>query len=215
MSDRIPSADSTASRPERSAAYRIYERNLDTVDLVIELFRLRLRAFKERIVPIDSSRITTAVEALRLRGANAKEDAIRLLTEAQAEMARFQTDLQKEVASIDEARQTLSRCIAVMLVTFVETYLQDVMSEVARNEPAIMNNTQQASEYEDVINSANIAELAEELRSRCARRFTDDGGPAKWASRLAKRGAGEYDRDAVATMERLWGVRHVVIHNAG
>ena len=152
---------------------------------------------------------------LRERGANAKDDAIRLLTQLQADIDRFRADVVREAQSSAEARQTLSRWIAVMLVTFVETYLQDVMAEVARIEPEIMNNTKQAAEYDDIINAASIADLAGELRSRWARNFTGDGGPTKWASRLANRGAGEYDPDVVASMERLWGVRHVVIHNAG
>jgi hypothetical protein len=137
------------------------------------------------------------------RGVDAKEDAVRLMTEFQARIAGFRVE--KELELVQEARQTLDRWIAVMLVTFVETYLQDVTAEVARSEPEIMNNMKQAADYDDVINSAGIPELAEELRSRWARNFTDDGGPRKWASRLAKRGAGEYDSEAVATMERLWG----------
>jgi|KBSSwiStaDraftv2_1062776.scaffolds.fasta_scaffold71469_1 hypothetical protein len=52
----------SASERERSSAYRNYERNLASVELMIELLRLKFQAFKQGLIAtkLDTSRMARA-----------------------------------------------------------------------------------------------------------------------------------------------------------
>jgi len=110
---------------------------------------------------------------------------------------------------------TILQWIPVILVTTVEAYLKDVLIYAAKVDPAIMESTGQTASYAEVVRARSLEELTEELQSRWARKFVDDGGPDGWIKRLTKMGAREYRSEAASQMETLWGVRHVIVHSAG
>src|SRR5207247_11316116 len=110
---------------------------------------------------------------------------------------------------------TASLWQVVMLVTCVEAYLQDVLSAAARADPDLMSKSQQLAPYADIIAATSLDELANELRARWARGWLADGGPTRWISRFERMGARGYPDDLAARLERIWGIRHVVVHSAG
>jgi hypothetical protein len=105
--------------------------------------------------------------------------------------------------------------VVVMLVTCVEAYLHDVLSIAASVDPKLMSKSEQPAHYADVIEAASLDELANELRARWARGWLRDGGPTRWLSRLHGLGARGYPDKLALRLERIWGIRHVVVHAAG
>jgi len=104
---------------------------------------------------------------------------------------------------------------AVMLVTFAETYLQDVLADAAGIDPNLMADSEQTATYSDVLKSASIADLAGSMREKWARNFVNSGGPRVLLERLSRMGARGFPEDLESNMEQLWGVRHAIVHNAG
>lgn len=102
----------------------------------------------------------------------------------------------------------------VLLVTFAETYLQDVLVEAARFDPSLMEESEQQASYDDVQKARSLRSLSHGLRMRWARNFVD-GGPTKLSARFTKMGARSYDPGDIERLEQLWGMRHVVVHRSG
>jgi hypothetical protein len=104
---------------------------------------------------------------------------------------------------------------AVMIVTFVETYLQDVLSEAAAIDPGLMKDSRLSATYDEVMSASSIEHLSLDLRRRWASRNFVDSGPRKWIERLRQMGAENLDPNLAEGMEQLWGIRHLIVHNAG
>jgi hypothetical protein len=103
----------------------------------------------------------------------------------------------------------------VVMVTCVEAYLQDVLAAAARVDPTLMSQSKQRARYADVLEASSLEALASALRERWAGRWVRRGGPTRWATALEKMGAPRYPEEVVPTLERMWGIRHVVVHRAG
>jgi hypothetical protein len=103
----------------------------------------------------------------------------------------------------------------VMLVTFTETYLQDVLAYCAGLDPSVMNDSQQAATFADIDAVGSLDELRAALRSRWAANWLRDEGPTRWIAKLVKKGAPGYEAGCAVAMEELWGIRNVIVHRAG
>jgi len=103
---------------------------------------------------------------------------------------------------------------AVMVVTFAETFLHDVLVEAAQLDSTILGDAEPKVSYADISVVESLAELRVEALSRWARGFVDDGGPSRWSSRLLGMGVRGHDSE-IGTLEELWGIRHAVVHRAG
>jgi hypothetical protein len=124
---------------------------------------------------------------------------------------RYRTTVSKYV----ELLGTLTLWQVVMLVTFVEAYLQDLLAAAASIDPDMMRESLQVAKYADIISATSLDELANDLRARWARNWSSDGGPTRWISRLKRMGAGGYPKNLASSLELIWGIRHVVVHAAG
>jgi hypothetical protein len=111
--------------------------------------------------------------------------------------------------------ETSNLWMVVMFVTCVEAYLQDALCMAASADPALMSKSGQSAYYGDVLGATSLDELAADMRTRWARGWLNDGGPTRWLSRLDKMGARGYPDDLAPRLERIWGIRHVVVHAAG
>jgi hypothetical protein len=103
----------------------------------------------------------------------------------------------------------------VMLVTFAETYLHDLLVDAAGIDPSLMEDSKQSVAYSDVTAFTSIGALATEMRTRWARNFLEKAGPRTWIDRFERMGARGFPRDLADQLEELWGIRHVVVHSAG
>ena len=126
--------------------------------------------------------------------------------------------IKREIDAKQEWESSILEWFPVMLVTFTEAYLQDLLAYVAALDVSLMGKSEQTATYSDVLQAQSIPDLAADLRARWARGIVDDGGPQRWSKRLPqilqfppKR----YPSDLIERLETLWGVRHVVVHAAG
>lgn len=103
----------------------------------------------------------------------------------------------------------------VHMVTFIETYLQDLLAEAAMLGPALMEESAQSATYREVTNSRSVKRLAAFLRHRWARNWVDSGGPRHLMNRLQRLGARGFEEGLDVVLEPMWGVRHVVVHRSG
>jgi len=126
-------------------------------------------------------------------------------------LRRFDKTLTKRLARMG----TIRLWQVVVLVTCVEAYLQDVLSAAARVDPTLMATSGQQASYAAVIAATSLEDLANELRGHWARGWLEKGGPARWLGDLVKMGASQYPDAVVQHLERMWGIRHVVVHRAG
>lgn len=94
----------------------------------------------------------------------------------------------------------------VLLVTCVEAYLHDALAAAARIDPSLMGPAAARS-------AAGPDEPSPE--DNWADRWMRYKGPKGWAAELVMMGAPPYPEDVVSRLERMWGIRHVVVHRAG
>ena len=113
------------------------------------------------------------------------------------------------------ASESLFQWQAVMTVTFTETYLQDVLSEAAALDPTLIKDSKLSATYEEILSADSLELLTLDLRRRWASRNFVDSGPTNWIKRLRQMGAANIDPRLAQPMEELWGIRHLLIHNAG
>jgi hypothetical protein len=122
------------------------------------------------------------------------------------------------VGGVKKNLDSILEWVPVMLVTFAEAYLQDVLAYLAASDSSLMSKSEQSAIYADVLLAKSIEELAASLRERWARGIINDGGPRKWSKTLPRIigfSPDKYPDDLINKMELLWGVRHVVVHAAG
>lgn len=139
-------------------------------------------------------------------------------TKLRDEVARDSLD---DVAFDDQVRDYFSGVefaqmwYTVMLVTFAEAYIQDVLAFLAKHDASVKGGADQMASQSDIFEATSLEGLADLLRFRWAGNFLDRAGPAKWISKLERQGVGSLGGMTVSTLEELWGVRHVVVHRAG
>jgi hypothetical protein len=157
-------------------------------------------------------RAQRTVDKLTNRGEN-----VVVAKTAAKRLARSMTGFLKLMSVGAERISSSTPWQTVMLVTCVETYLQDVLADAAHVDPSLMENSEQRALYADVVAANSIEELAQDMRARWARAVLRDGGPKRWLARLEKMGVptGSYPASLVAQLERIWGIRHAIVHSAG
>ena len=111
--------------------------------------------------------------------------------------------------------------ITVLFVTFLETYLQDVLAAAAWHDPSLMSPAKDPSEiqqkvsYNEVAGARSVRELLHGMRMKWARNFVDDGGPTRWMRRLTLMGADGFNYEGLPVLEEATGVRHLLVHRSG
>lgn len=113
------------------------------------------------------------------------------------------------------ATRFTTKWLTVMLVTVVETYLQDALCELAEVDPSVMGNVFPKVDYRDLSSFDTLEDVRAECRKQWAIGIIARDGPSKWVDLLKKLGASSYQKGLVEQMERIWGIRHIVVHNAG
>jgi hypothetical protein len=192
-------ASTSASGP-KTRAWEALEQNLDSISHMITL--------GGREIALVNTATTRLMISVR------KSPDLKVKTSA----AKLRRSLERYNRTLDARLgryRTVTLWQVVMLVTCVEAYLQDLLAIAASVDPELMDKSQQAAAYADVISATSLEELASELRARWARRWLGDGGPTRWISRLERMGARGYPDGLARRLELIWGIRHVVVHAAG
>jgi hypothetical protein len=198
----------------RTPAYAGFDSNTDKI---LNLFKFKVRGLRNFYDEMKTL-VEPQVEALCAQLAESRTEDVRLGIRREACDAiahEFSEIVLKPLQQLNEGLLILNQWIPVLLVTTVEAYLKDVRIFEAKINPAIMESSEQSVTYAEVVGSRSIEDLAEEMQSRWARNFVDDGGPARWIDKLTRMGARTYDLQTANKMEVLWGVRHVIVHSSG
>lgn len=187
------------SKPH-STAWLSFEQNLDSVAHMVSIGKRELK-----FMITDTTRFSTFLRK-----------HLDLITKGKvARLVQSLDRINKTTRDRIERFGTVKLWQVVILVTCVEAYLQDLLSAAASVDPELMSKSQQFALYSDVIAATSLDELANELRARWARGWLSDGGPTRWIARLERMGARGYPRDLAIRLERIWGIRHIVVHAAG
>ncbi|HEV2149718.1 MAG TPA: hypothetical protein VGR37_20120 [Longimicrobiaceae bacterium] len=187
----------------RSPAYLTFKANI-----------ARQASFHE-MVQEQITWMTAEVSAVRREAERIAAGEIPSSADEMFAMMRRHGEVKQRVADFEAQFGFLNEWDCVMVVTFTETYLQDVLAYFAALDSRLMGDSEQSATYAEIAAAGSVEALAAELRDRWARNFVDDGGPRRWIGRLRRMGASALSEDLVPTMEELWGVRHLVVHRAG
>jgi len=189
---------------DETAAHKSFVENIGRLWSLFEVMREEFRIVIGT-VNLRRERLLSKLEAAR-RG-----DILPLGEQEVAE----EENANDRSARLEAADALLSDWHVVMLVTFTEAYLEDVLAACAARDPELMSRSEQTVGYGDVRAATSVEELLDEIRHRWARNFVDDGGPERWIERLVRMGARGYESNDAEALEELWGIRHVVVHAAG
>jgi hypothetical protein len=174
----------------RTPAYAGFDSNTDKIS---NLFKFKVRGVQNFYDELKTT-VEPRVETLCAQLAESRTEDVRLgiRREACDAIAHELSEIVlKPVQQLNEGLLILNQWIPVLLVTTVSVT------------------------YGEVVRSLSINDLAEELQSRWARNFVDDGGPTRWIDKLTRMGARGFDSEISKKMETLWGLRHVIVHSAG
>jgi hypothetical protein len=106
-----------------------------------------------------------------------------------------------------------NRWMTVMLVTFLEGYLEDVLIEIARKNPQLVKDV--AIDARSVFQIASIEELRDEVRRQWAHNELRPDGPRRWYRAIKDRGAKQLDQSIIHEMQHLWDTRNLIVHGKG
>lgn len=143
------------------------------------------------------------------------------LPDLKRRLREAQDDLPKKAGVLGEyftmtgAINFLFQWYAVMIVTMAETYLHDILSYCAKLDPVLMEASELKTTYQDLLSAESLESLAAGMRDRWAQNFISDGGPSRWVEGLSRMGARGWEDGLIPRLERLWGVRHIVVHRNG
>jgi hypothetical protein len=104
-----------------------------------------------------------------------------------------------------------SRWISVMLISFLEGYLEDGLVELARKNPGIVKAV--------VVNTSRIFEVdeLEDLRNEVRRQWAQDAlrpnGPEAWRKTLRQLGAPTLGNEIIYAIQHLWDTRNLIVHS--
>jgi hypothetical protein len=198
-------------------AWTAFELNLDSITHLQALKGHELDSIESASSRFAASVTRMIAEVTRLKTLAGNSSALPALPleRAVAKLKRSSDRYTRTRQTVHERLGTATLWQVVMLVTCVEAYLQDLLAIAASADPKLMAESQRVVPYSDVISATSLDELASELRAHWARGWLRNGGPTSWISRLEKMGARGFPAGLAPRLERIWGIRHVVVHAAG
>jgi len=183
-------------------AYYTFGENLGRLNTLLDL-----RDTRSRQVTLELAMINRMIQELPGSGPSRDSQLPGLLSERE----RFG----KQLRSVVRANALVNEWHIVMVVTFLETYLEDVLANTAGVDPSHMAKSEQAVNYADAVEANSLDELRSEIRRRWANNVVRNGSPAAWVQRLRGWGASQLRDDHVEHLDQIIGARHVVVHAAG
>jgi hypothetical protein len=199
----MPATSPPPKGAPHTGAYLAFEQNLDFIAVLLVLRHREVAAAKAA-----ARRYLAKAKKLTKQNLTDKKKALKKVTNAISWSQKAHETMMGRIEMV-----TLWQ--VVMLVTCVEAYLQDVLSAAASVDPDLMSKSEHVARYPDVIAASSLEALADGLRGQWARGWLSNGGPTRWIVRLEQLGARGYSKDLAARLERIWGIRHVVVHSAG
>jgi hypothetical protein len=114
------------------------------------------------------------------------------------------------VGTYIQLQQMICEWSGVMLVTFIEAYLEEGLMLIATKNPKLLKDAEPLNN-ETVFEADSIEGLKDELRRRWANK-TVKGGPENWFTRLERMGARGYSEDCRFRLRHPWDTRNLIVH---
>ena len=118
----------------------------------------------------------------------------------------------QQTAETIERLTFLTAWILVMLVTFVEAYVEDVLILSVNLNPDWLHKSTARIDYSDLLKANSVDTLIHEIQVRWAKNILQSGGPDNWIGRLEGFGAKGYRPNLESEMRVIWEKRHSIVH---
>jgi hypothetical protein len=164
-----------------------------------------MNALVHRLHPKELIRATKSVKRAREKWIETKDKAdVKALTRATA-------SLTKTTNRWLGLRKFSFESMSIMLVVFLEAYLEDGLIELATRKPAVLRDVP-APEASRVFEVETLDKLRDEVRRRWAQSKVH-GGPEKWGKMLTGMGARGYVKEEMHALQHLWDTRNLIVHS--
>jgi hypothetical protein len=205
MTDRKTRAKKDQNERPSTQAGETFGANLDQILLLYQLLPIEV---KRRILRPASSVSRGVSQATK----HAAEIKGKVRFEGKW-LERGASKISTGVKTYLQLQQVIYEWSSVMLVTFIEAYLEEGLMLIAMKNPKLLKDAEPLN-YETVFESDSIEGLKNELRRRWANR-TVKGGPENWLTRLERMGARGYSEDCRFRLQHLWDTRNLIVHAQG
>lgn len=184
---------SAADKKPKSDALKDFEANLDEV-----------MAFIQRIQTSEVFDAGKALEKiLKKETASAPQVNVkRIVREAEK--------YGKAVTKWKDFYYPAMKWMSVMLVSFLETYLEQGLVSLAIKNPRLVKGVE--IESDRIFEAVSIDDLRNETRWRWAHGALR-GGPKTWRRKLCDMGAGKIDQEIIRNLQHLWDTRNLIVHS--
>jgi hypothetical protein len=183
-------------RKPKTEAMKNFEANLDPLLILIK------RLEPERMLRDGEAAIQ---EIQKWRQTNFK-DTDSVVTAA--------TKFSSTVTEFLAVHELVFNWMSVMLVTFLEAYMEEGLISLAEKNPGLLKDAPPIAPARALeVNS--LEELRDELRQQWAHGKLRPGGPETWVKRLTGMGARGYDKKACDEVQHLWDTRNLIVHSRG
>jgi hypothetical protein len=112
------------------------------------------------------------------------------------------------------ARELVYDWSAVMLITFLEAFLEDGLVELAKKNPRLLRRIG-PFDLKRVFEIESIEELRVEIRRQWAREVLRPDGPQTWSNLFVRLGATAFTKISRLGVQDLWDTRNLVVHAQG
>lgn len=182
----------------KSKALLAFETNLDHI---IWLANLLNKA------PLSMmSDVTTAIDAMQAELSTLDlQDQKRFLEKIELAIRPIQR-------TVGPGRIFLTHWMIVMLVTFVEAYLEDFLVMIVQLNPSWCSSEATLS-FEDLLDNCTVESLRDKICRRWAKGILKSGKPTNWIRRLESFGVRGYQDNLGDDMEKIWERRHLIVHD--
>jgi hypothetical protein len=145
--------------------------------------------------------VSARVEAIKAKAASEGSKTISISAELK-DLSESLAPLGDSVTSMAELRKSTSflhTWMIVMLVTFAEAYIEDILLLL----------------ISDGLKGSSLPRAtSEEITKKWVKNLLRGGNPHAWVKQLEKFGASHYDPELAGKMQRLWERRHSIVHTA-
>ena len=174
-----------------------------------------LMAFLNRFHPNELNRVIKSFgrSVEKLKADPLKADPLKADPKNIESLSRVSTTLTATVNEYLAASRIPNEWMSVMLVTFIETYLEDGFIRLAVLNPKLIKDALPI-DHNIILEVESIDELREEMRQQWAHQKVE-GGPRKFVRRLKDMGARGYDEKEIFRVEHLWDTRNLIVHSRG
>jgi hypothetical protein len=132
------------------------------------------------------------------------------------EQRRFLEKIQLKIAPLQRTAGPgwifLENWMIVMIVTFVEAYLEDFLVMIVQLNPSWCSSEATLT-LEDLSDNCTVESLRDKICRRWAKGILRSGNPTNWIRRLESFGVRGYRDDLGEDMEKIWERRHEIVHD--